>query len=94
MRRVAHNASPDWKEEALAVLARVAKTMPELTTDDVWHLVKEVTHEPRAMGPVMKAGATAGIIEATDRFKLTDRPSRHRAPVRVWRSLVYRELPF
>ena len=91
IRRVADNANPDWKVEAVRVVSTVAQRMPEFTTDDVWHLIEEVTHEPRAMGPVMKAAAAAGLIEATDRFKLTERPSRHRAPVRVWKSLVYKE---
>jgi len=48
----------------------------------------EGTHEPRAMGAVMRSLARARVIEATDRTVESVRKANHRRPVRVWKSLI------
>lgn len=73
-----------WKDEALAAVMHLAATRAEFTTDDVWALVQlsgEHTHEPRAMGAVMRQAARDGAIAKTDRVVNSARP------VTVWRSL-------
>lgn len=46
------------------------------------------THEPRALGALMREAARAGDIEATDAWALSERVACHRRPLRVWRSLL------
>lgn len=92
--RVEQHTSASWRKSAEAAAAQVAVEQPELTTDDVWEVLKregvEGPHEPRAMGPVMLALARQNVIVATPHFTTTARPVAHAAPIRIWRSLVYR----
>jgi hypothetical protein len=91
---VYENADPQWREFANAAVRFSAQERQEITTDDVWDLVENFdveTHENRAIGPVMRGAAKAGIIERTDRTITTRRNSRNRGDVRVWRSLIYKD---
>lgn len=90
--RVERNADSHWKVAATNCVMTLARTNAEFTTDDVWSLLvgwPESTHEPRAMGPVMRKVANAGIIEATDQYRQSERKECHARPVKVWRSLIY-----
>lgn len=88
--RVDEHAGGDFQELALLSVRAVAFARPMLTSDDVWvHLGRSATtHDNRAMGPVMRRAQALGVIEPTERFVLTAQARRHRAPVRVWRSLL------
>ena len=93
MQQVDDHADTSWKGKALAAVLHIAEHGDEVTTDEVWAALEKWyphlrTHEPRAMGPVMRRAAGLGLIERTERTTLSVRPENHRRPVRVWRSLV------
>ena len=82
------HANPDWKDEAERVIDLLAATRQHFTTDDVWQRLGHVsTHEPRAMGALMKRAANRGVIRATDGWATSTRPECHGRPIRVWRSV-------
>jgi hypothetical protein len=89
--RVESHADDEWKKIALTVIRDIAIDQLELTTDDVWLALAErdcATHEPRALGAVMRRAAAVGIIERTDVTRRSVRSTRHRGDVRVWKSLL------
>jgi len=88
------HANALWKEKACDLVNWIAHEKSEFTTDEVWEALERFypslsTHEPRAMGAVMRSASRSGIIVPTDRTTKTIRPLAHRRPVRVWSSLVY-----
>lgn len=93
VQRVASNADPDWMRQAVDGIWALALNADTLTTDDVWDAIPDAatTHEPRALGAAMKRAASLGYITATDTYRPSARPACHARPVRVWRSLLYRE---
>lgn len=94
IRRVESNADEKWKADAFQAVASIAREQSFLTTDDVWGKVSgDGTHEPRAMGAIMRQAASAELIEATERYEQSGRVACHRRPLRVWRSLVFRGAP-
>jgi len=88
----AHNHA-EWKEAALIAILEAASMWPTFTTDEVWPLIGHdpMLQEPRALGAVMRNAEKAGYIQATKEFILSKSVSRHRAPKRVWQSLVHHE---
>ncbi len=91
MRRVESHADTDWKAAAQETIRRCAMRAYLITSDHVWANMPDgvETHEPRAMGPEMKRAQRLGWIEPYD-FVLCKRPSRHRAPIQRWRSLLFK----
>lgn len=88
--RADESADPDWKARADDAIERVARMMPEFTSDDVWeHGGLGGTRENRALGPRMRSAAQRGIITATENFRPTRQVKSHSSPARVWRSLIY-----
>ena len=90
--RVEGNANTDWTRAALRIVTRLANSRFEFTTDAVWHfleLADTATHEPRAMGAIMRKCGALGLIHATGRTVMSTRPECHRRPIRVWRSKVW-----
>jgi hypothetical protein len=90
--RVEEHAAPGWKEYALETVKRIATGEAEFCTDRVLDELKTATvwtHELRALGPVMLRAARAGYIAPTARFVNSQSVSRHKAPKRVWKSLLY-----
>jgi len=88
---------PDWDRAAEEAVRAVARRQPTLTTDDVWALLEASdarTHEPRALGAVMRRMAEAGVIAATERYTKSQRPVCHSRKIQVWRSLVCPELSY
>ncbi len=87
LKRVEDHASEAWKGEADFAVLRLAATGRPFTADDVWRGIPAgfTTHEPRAMGAILRGCARDGIIEALQEWKLSTRPECHRRPVRVWR---------
>jgi hypothetical protein len=74
------------------VIKWVATSQRELTTDDVWERLAQVsdqrTPEHRSMGPCMLAAQRKGWITSTYSTVISNR--RRGAPVRVWRSNIYK----
>ncbi len=81
-----------WKARALPVLYHIALSSGEFTTDRLeYQLAKSgvgLPPEKRAIGPLMRCGATNGWIVKTDRVVESVMPSNHRRPKAIWRSLI------
>lgn len=95
--RVEENADPDWAEAAYLACCLVAEEEPLLTTDNVWQTLARLfpqyaTHEPRAMGAVMRRAARDNKIQATNHYWKSIRPECHYRALMVWKSLIH-ELP-
>jgi hypothetical protein len=90
MARANDNADVRWLVDADHAILRLAQSRDSFTADDVWALLSAKTHEHRAMGPRMQHAARQGWIEKAG-FVLSNRPSRHQAPIQVWRSLLARK---
>lgn len=91
MARVEANADEIWKAAAKDALYRSACELPVLTSDDVMDRLDGTasTHELRAMGPIMLAGARNGWIAKADCAAVPSRrASLHASPRTVWRSLI------
>ena len=93
--RVERNADEEWKRAAHLAVAAAAQRREQFTTDLVVEIMAErgnvSTHEPRAMGAVMRRAARLGVVAATDVYEQSRNPEAHKRPKRVWRSLVFRE---
>lgn len=88
--RVGDHADVEWVAHILDVIYCLAVSRSEITTDDIWSTVGEVaaTHEPRALGAVMRQAARLGYVRASDRYVPSARAACHARPVRVWESLI------
>lgn len=85
--RVWHGAGDTWMREAVDMIARVAATEGEFTTDEVWDALARaglLPRERRAIGAAMKSASVWGLIKATDRYRPSTRVECHARPVRVW----------
>lgn len=92
MRRVDDHADPDWRPFMMGIITETARTKRRFSTDDVLKLARErhgpETHELRALGPLMASAARCQLIRK-DGFEICQRPSRHCAPIQMWRSLIF-----
>lgn len=78
-----------WKAEALDALYAVARRQETLTGDDVWKELGAVDERfGSQMGLVFRLAKKGGAIASTALFQESQRPSRHRSGIRVWRSLL------
>jgi hypothetical protein len=86
VRQAADHANQDWMEHARKVVLLVAKRMRSFTTDDVWDALQKAkrptTHDPRALGPIMRTLHAEGLILNTRTFVPSRR--RHATPIPVW----------
>ncbi|MBJ7469701.1 MAG: hypothetical protein JHD16_00285 [Solirubrobacteraceae bacterium] len=78
-----------WLEQAVEVIAALASSQAELSSDDVWSVIGMPPREPRMVGNAMARAQRAGHIEPTDRDQQSRRTINHGRPVRIWRSLRY-----
>jgi hypothetical protein len=92
--RVEANANSEWNHVAYVTAMRLASITEVFTSNDVWDALTHVTtHEPRAMGAVMRRLRKENIIEPTSQFITSTSPVAHGRPTRVWRSLICGEAP-
>lgn len=93
--RVEAHANPEWKEVAYVTALGVARVRRFFTSEDVWDALSgdARTHEPRAMGAVMRRLRKENVVEPTDQFITSTSPLGHGRPSRVWRSLLDGEAP-
>lgn len=93
LEQVEQAADPDWKETAYETVVEVALDLPYFTTDQVMKRLMEanvMTHDLRALGPVMLRAARDLVIVKSDYLPRSSvRRSRHAGPCTVWRSLLY-----
>jgi hypothetical protein len=99
MRLVAQSANQEWLNLMLYLAREVSRTRSYFTSDDVmdaYHAIarpdKPVTHELRAMGPVMVQAARLGYCQKADCAPIPSRRrSLHASPRAVWQSLIHRQ---
>lgn len=94
--QVDRHANERWKEAALASVQAVCETKHLLTTDDIWWVLDRLrlqhslgTHEPRAMGSIVRQAARKGWMVPTSEYIPSERPESHRRPIRIWASRIY-----
>jgi hypothetical protein len=89
--RVGSNADPGWVRSALDAVRSIALTRSRFTTDDVWELLErrgvQATHEPRALGAVIRMASKKGIIRSTGEYVKSKRVECHSRPVMVWEAI-------
>jgi hypothetical protein len=90
--RVGLNADQLWAIEALKVVEMLSIERHDFTTDDVWEWMNQLhptmtTHEPRAMGAIMRRASQSRLCVPTERYINSMRPECHRRPLRVWKGL-------
>lgn len=94
---VAHSeqsAGQPWQDDAVRLIKFLASRHPYIVSDDLWKKGLMMPGESRALGAAFIKAKKLGYVVATDHFVLTSQSKRHRAPVRVWRSLLLAEVPF
>lgn len=77
-----------WLSAAKQIVWDLIKDGRPFTTDDCWarlDTLDVVTHEPRALGAVLRAAAKAGYIEQTGEYVATARPKAHSRPIPYWK---------
>lgn len=83
-----------WLAEAERVIREVSIFEDTFTTDEVWFELRRraelrehfpQTHEPRALGAIMRILRERGVIEATGVYRKSKRPEAHAGPKREWR---------
>ena len=90
--RVGLNADQLWALEAFKIVEMLSIQRHDFTTDDVWEWMNQMhptltTHEPRAMGAVMRRASQMGLCVPTERYSKSLRPECHRRPIRVWQGI-------
>jgi hypothetical protein len=97
MDQVEANALMSWKIAAQNAIRDLAGNNKEFVADDVWGLLQRrgvpAPREPRALGPMMKLAAVAGVIEWTGVHKQSRQSLNHQRPVVIWKSHIYRAKP-
>jgi hypothetical protein len=90
---VESNTSQAWRDAMRGITEDIARAREFFTSDAVFYLAGKrnmpFIHDRRAYGPVIMQARRDGICEPTDRFIQCRRESRHAAPLRVWRSLIF-----
>lgn len=82
-----------WKEAARREIWNSARKKRWFTSEDIIASLEIKGFKKRnysAIGALMSEAKNNGWIRV-DGFNLSKRPSRHMAPVRVWRSLIYKK---
>lgn len=89
--RAGNNADITWLNEARSAVKILCKQGNDFTTDDVWDLLQGVnafTHEPRALGAIIREMSKTGAIYSTGGYRKSIRPECHRRPLAVWRPVM------
>lgn len=88
--QASRHANPEFTRDALQAVHALASRRVHFTTDAVWALMSGqiTTHEPRALGAVMRRAQKLGWIAPTDEYRCTVQVAAHRRPKRVWRSTL------
>jgi hypothetical protein len=87
-RAVCQRADDDWKDYCLSLIRELARLNPTFTSDMVMLAMTKQPHDPRALGPMMKAAQKLGYIVPLEKYERSIR--RHATPLRVWSSAIYR----
>lgn len=78
--------NPEWMDEAYSVISELAQLGLPFTSDDVWKKLSTLPKNNSAMGAVFRKAVADKIVEPTQQFILSARPSAHSRPIRVWKA--------
>lgn len=84
------HAHQQWLDVAYNAIVTLAQQKDTFTADDLWRIIDwtgATTHEPRAMGAVVKRAVRDGIIEPTGSYVKSARKVNHARPQPVYRGL-------
>lgn len=84
------SANAKWREAAEKRLYYLAKRRKFITSDDILSYLdaKEIkTRNNSALGAIMQAAVRSGVLLPAG-YRTSSRPSRHHAPVRLWKSAI------
>jgi hypothetical protein len=86
------NTPANWRTAALTLLYQLARTQPEVTTDDLQAVLPPLPQgaHPNVMGGLWTEAVRQHIIRRTDRTIISTRPNAHARRVPVYASLLYR----
>jgi hypothetical protein len=85
IKRVDAHAQKKWQDEAAHVIWRLARSGETFTTDEVMTTMEaseNKTHDPRALGPIIRRAITKKVIHATGDYVKSTR--RHSSPIPVY----------
>lgn len=92
MAQVEAGADPSWMTAAWLALLDYLRTHPTFFTDDFWRESGlEMPRELRAIGPLVRRAANAGLITKTGEYRPSVRSRMSANP--VWHSTIYRGEP-
>lgn len=80
-------AEPEWYRAAEYALEVLIRRGNNFTTDELHKELQNYevsTHEPRALGAIIRQASKNGLIRSTGQFKKSTRPECHRRPVSIW----------
>ena len=88
IRRAEDHADAAWKHAAEVSVRWCAHMHVDFTTDQVWRRLAEhyflTTHQPSAMGAVIRSASRAGTIRKTGQYRASERTECHRDNLTVW----------
>lgn len=93
MRKAIENANVDWKSAVEKRLIFLTRNKRFFTSDDVLVYLSDrniKTHNNSALGGMINGWANKGYIKPAG-FTISRRPSRHQAPIRLWKSNFFRK---
>lgn len=93
MAKAVENANVDWRNEVEKRLLWLTYHKRFFTTDDVLVYLTDrgvETHNNSAIGGLINGWARKGYVRQCG-FVISTRPSRHKAPIRLWKSNFYRK---
>ena len=84
------HAAKEWWVQAERALHRLCLRQSHLTSEDLWREIPREyrTHEPKAIGAILRKAAGLWISPTTTYVKGTRKES-HSRPILRWRSLVF-----
>lgn len=87
--RAEAHADPDWYTAALDAARQVARTRRRFTSEDIRTAIGGLsTHEPRALGCIMRALKRENLAIPLNIYEPTARVEAHARPLRVWESMT------
>lgn len=85
-------ADEGWLRAARGELKALIEAGEPWTTDHIWYRLEQLgvtTHEPRALGALIRQAAKAGLIVRRG-YTPTTRPEAHARPIPIWSGTTQR----
>lgn len=93
MAQAFENANEKWKEAVEKRIRFLMANKRYFTSDDIMIYLTDrniKTHNNSAIGSFLNKYSNRGYIQEAG-FVISQRPSRHKAPIRLWKSKLYRK---